>query len=345
MKVCSSCFSDKELKGFILTSNEVGDCVVCNETSQNLLDITELYDFFQELIENFKLVENGESLSLKIQSDWNFFSSKEVAIKILNYVIPKISTKITSSDDIVEYSDDIISNFGHWETLKDELKWKNRFVIDVHRLGKGEFNWDAFLRDINTIFNLTKSTELYRARIHDKSGIPVYPKEEMGCPPKELVNGGRANPAGIPYLYLSEDEDTVLYEVRASYLDEISVGVFQLKDSIDSVDIVDFTKDSSLFQPEYVKEAIQGKLLRDKISKDLSKPMRRYDSELEYIPTQFICEYIKLFTGAKGIRFRSSLHEIGNNIVFFEPEIMECKSVSKVKIKNIKLSSIIVNDN
>lgn len=343
MKVCSSCFSDKELIGFILTSAEIGDCTICNATSKNLLDITELFDFFQELIENFKVVESGLNLSSKIQTDWSFFSSNEVAIKILNFVIPQINTEITSSNDSVEYSDEIKANFGHWETLKDELKWKNRFVIDVHRLGKGEFNWDAFLRDINTLFKLKNNTELFRARIHNKSEMQVYPTNEMGCPPKEFASSGRANPAGIPFLYLSEDEKTVLYEVRASYLDEISVGIFRLKEENESVDIVDFTKDSHLFQPEYVKEAIQGKLLRDRISKDLSKPMRRYDSELEYIPTQFICEYIKAFTGAKGIRFRSSLHEQGNNIVFFEPELMECKTVKKVKIRNINLSSIDIN--
>ncbi len=339
MKVCSSCFTDKELKGFILSSNEVGDCDVCNSASQHLMDVSELYDFFQELISNFKTAEIGLPLSSKIQLDWNFFSSTEVAIKILNFIILKINTEITSSDDLVEYSKDILTNFGHWETLKYELKWKNRFVVDIQRLGKGEFNWDAFLRDINTQYNLTNQSELFRARIHNKSGIPVYPISEMGSPPKELTSGGRATPAGIPFLYLSEDENTVLYEVRASYLDEISVGVFQLREDIESVDIVDFTKDTPLFQPEYVKETIQGKLLRDRISKDLSKPMRRYDSELEYIPTQFICEYIKVFTGAKGIRFRSSLHENGNNIVFFEPDLMDCKSVRKVKIINISLIS------
>lgn len=343
MKVCSSCFSDKELKGFILTSGEDGNCSVCNTFSQHLLDISELFDFFQELIGNFSIVENGLSLSSKIQSDWSFFSSNEVAIKILNFVIPLVHTEITSADDIVDYSEEILSNFGYWETLKDELKWKNRFVVDVHRLGKGEFNWDAFLRDSNALFNLTNQTNLFRARIHNRSRIPVYPLNEMGCPQKEIASGGRANPAGIPFLYLSEDENTVLYEIRASYLDEISVGTFQLKEDVESVDIVDFTKDAPLFQPEYVKEAIQGKLLRDRISKDLSKPMRRYDSELEYIPTQFICEYIKIFTGAKGIRFRSSLHKQGNNIVFFEPELMDCKSVKKVKIRNISLASIDIN--
>lgn len=340
MKVCSNCFSDKELKGFILTSDEIGDCNVCNSFNQHLLDLLELYDFFQELIENFKENEHGLPLSSKIQADWSFFSSNEVAKRILNYVLPKIQTSITSSDEPVNYSDEIIANYGHWETLKEELKWKNRFVIDINRLGEGEFRWDVFLQDINTQFNLTNEIKLYRARIHHKSGLPVYEQFEMNCPPKEDTNGGRANPAGIPFLYLSEDENTVLYEVRAAYLDEISIATFQLNEDISSVDVVDFTKDSPLFQPEYVKEAIQGKLLRDRISKDLSKPMRRYDSELEYIPTQFICEYIKVFTGAKGIRFRSSLHLEGNNIVFFEPNLMECKSVKKVKIKIINLKGI-----
>ncbi|MDZ4668387.1 MAG: RES family NAD+ phosphorylase [bacterium] len=343
MKVCANCFSDKELKGFILTSNEIGDCNVCNSNTQHLLDLTELYDFFQELIDNFRLVEDGLTLSSKIQADWTFFSSNNISNQVLNFVLPRIQTEITSSDDCVNYSNEIIANFGHWETLKDELKWKNRFVIDIHRLGKGEFNWDAFLRDINTQFNLTNNIELFRARIHHKSGLPVYENSEMGCPKKEIASGGRANPVGIPFLYLSEDENTVLYEIRGSYLDEISLATFQLNEDISSVDIVDFTKDSPLFQPYNVKDTIQGKLLRDRISKDLSKPMRRYDSELEYIPTQFICEYIKVFTGAKGIRFRSSLHREGNNIVFFEQSLMTCKAVKKVKIKAINLTAIDIN--
>ena len=340
MKVCTNCFSDKELKGYILTSAELGDCAICNSVEKHLLDLSELYDFFQELLDNFKPVDEGLNLTAKIQADWSFFTSNEIANKILNYVLPKINSEITSTEEFVNYSDEIIANFGYWETLKEELKWKNRFVIDIHRLGKGEYNWDAFLQDINTQFNLTKGIELFRARIHHKSGLPVFSNEEMGCPKKENSSGGRANPAGIPFLYLSEDENTVLYEVRATYLDEISIAIFKLKEGSQSVNLVDFTKDSPLFQPDKVKDTIQGKLLRDRISTDLSKPMRRYDSELEYIPTQFICEYIKVFTGAKGIRFRSSLQRECNNIVFFEPSLMECISVKKVKIEATNLSSI-----
>jgi hypothetical protein len=35
----------------------------------------------------------------------------------------------------------------------------------------------------------------------------VYKPEEMTCPPKEFASGGRANPSGIPFLYLSHNPE------------------------------------------------------------------------------------------------------------------------------------------
>ncbi|MEL6988103.1 MAG: RES domain-containing protein, partial [Bacteroidota bacterium] len=78
---------------------------------------------------------------------------------------------------------------------------------------------------------------------------------------------------------------------------------------------------------------------RDRISRALSKPMRRYDSQLEYIPTQFICEFIKVNTGADGIRFSSSLHPAGKNYVAFDQNLFECKKVSLLRITSLKLES------
>lgn len=337
MKVCTSCFSDKELRGFISSSIEIGDCDVCESKNQPLLEVSELFDFFQELLDNFKVFENGMPLSSKIQSNWSFFSSDGVANKILNYVLPSIQTEIISSNIYVEYTEDIIENYNHWELLKEELKWKNRFVINIERLE--DLGWDGFF---NTQFKLNKDVELFRARLHHQSGLEVYKPEVMNCPPKEFASGGRANPSGIPFLYLSDNPETVLYEVRASYLDELSVGTFELKSEFESIKLVDFTEDTTLFQPNSssINKTIKGKLLRQKISSDLSKPMRRYDSELEYIPTQFICEFIKVFTGALGIRFNSSLHPKGNNIVLFDQNLMSCTSVKKVKINSVNLQGM-----
>ena len=41
----------------------------------------------------------------------------------------------------------------------------------------------------------------YRARL--QSMTEPFLRDEMGAPPKHLASQGRANPAGIPYLYLA----------------------------------------------------------------------------------------------------------------------------------------------
>lgn len=335
MEVCPNCFADKELKGYISSSTNTGLCKICDSENVPLLLIDELLDFFQELMDNFKTSPDGEPLKSKIQSNWSFFSTHNVGSLILNEILSKITTEIQNSEDLVNYTEDIIENFSYWEKFKDKLKWSNRFISDIGYLE--ELGWDGFF---NTQFELKPSDELFRARVHHKSNLKAYELDEMMCPPPSLAGGGRANPLGIPYLYLSDNPETVLYEIRASYLDELSIGKFQLKEELISVKIVDFTEDTSLFQPTNVNQTIKSKLLRNKISRDLSKPMRRYDSEIEYIPTQFICEFIKIFTGASGIRFSSSLHTTGKNIVMFDQNLMECKKVILRKINSMNLKAI-----
>lgn len=334
MKVCPNCFADTELKAFISASTIKGDCTVCGTKEQPIMDIDEFMDFFQELVDNYIPTSEGESIKNKIQGNWSFFSDHQVAERILNFIIPKIDTEIPNANSSVEYIKEIKDNYGYWETLKDELKWSNRFLSDLDQLL--ELGWDGFF---NTQYRLTPSTELYRARVHHQSGNNAYAEEDMYSPTSYFAKGGRANPLGIPYLYLCDNPETVLYEVRASYLDELSIASFQLKAENKFVNIVDFTEDTPLFQLEMIKETIMAKLLREKISRDLSKPMRRYDSEIEYIPTQFICEFIRIYTGASGIRFASSLHPSGKNIVIFDQKLLDCTGVNLHKVTKFNLKS------
>lgn len=335
MRVCRNCFSDKELQAFIESSGSEGICDVCDSSNVTTLDLSELFDFFEELLDNFRKSESGIPLKSKIQENWSFFSSHDTAAKILNMVLQSINSDIGNANDLVEYTEDIVANYSYWDELKENIKWERRFIVDIDYLR--ELGWDGFF---NTQFELNPHHKLFRARVHHQSGMEPYTPENMMCPEPKLTNGGRANPSGIPFLYLSDNEDTVLYEVRASYLDELSVGEFSLKKEYEKIKIVDFTEDTPLFQSESVTDKIKSKLLRDRISQELSKPMRRYDTDIEYIPTQFICEYIKIVTGASGIRFSSSLHPIGNNIVVFDQKKMECNKVVLKRISKLNLGSI-----
>lgn len=334
MEVCSNCFADRELIAYVGSSTNIGDCTMCGSVDVPILDLNELVDFFQELLNNFQISTHGLPLKDELQNTWYLFSNNNISDRILNHIIPRLATSITNANDNVAYQSDITDNISHWKVLKDDLKWSRRYISDINRLE--DLGWDAYF---NTQLELTTTDLLYRARLHNSSGVPAFSAAEMMCPPPEKTTGGRANPPGIPYLYLADNPDTVLYEVRAAYLDELSVGVFKLKDSIISTKIVDFTENTSIFQPGKITETIKSRLLREMISADLSKPMRRYDSELEYIPTQFICEYIKVFTGANGIRFKSSVHPLGSNYVIFDQNLMECVDVKLKRIVSLSLES------
>jgi len=142
MEVCPNCFADKELKGFISSSTNIGHCNVCASDRVPLLNLTELLDFFQELINNFVKVGFGDPLRTKIQGAWSFFSTHNISTKILNEVLPQLTTNITNSDDLVEYQADIIDNIRHWDILKEELKWSRRYISDISRLE--DLGWDAY---------------------------------------------------------------------------------------------------------------------------------------------------------------------------------------------------------
>ena len=126
---------------------------------------------------------------------------------------------------------------------------------------------------------------------------------------------------------------------KRQYLDDVTVAKFSIKPNLNKkVLISDFTEIPTLYHPNEVDKRIKARLLKERISRDLSQPIRRYDSELDYIPTQFICEFIRLYTDVDGIKFRSSLHNTGINYVIFDQNIMTCIEVNKVQVSRVEIS-------
>lgn len=336
MFVCKNCFADKELQGFILSQSHIGKCDFCNSENAEILDTKELFEFFNDLIENFKNDAKGERLISIIQSNWGLFSNIDLGEDILDFILEEINSSITSPNDLVRFNDDILDNVKYWFELKEKLKWERRYITDIEYLTE-DLGWDGFFDSKQVI---TPDDVFYRGRVHYKIGQNCYSKQDMLCPPKEISTAGRANSNGIPYLYLCDNPNTVLYEVRSSYLDEISIAEIRVKKGLEKdIVISDFTITPTLYVPGEVDKIIKSTLLKQLISKDLSTPLRRYDSQLDYIPTQFICEFIKVFSNVNGIKFRSSLHNVGNNIVIFDENNMECIDVKKVRVNSVSISS------
>ena len=334
--VCKKCFSDKELIGFIVSQGKIGNCDCCKSETIETIELIELLDFFKEVFDNFQIKAEGKSLISLIQGNWNLFSNLECGHKILNEALNQTQSAISNSDDLVEFSNEILENINYWSILKEQLKWERRYFTNIDRLTE-DLGWDSFFESKTTV---SRDEIFYRARLHQNSEEDIIPMNKMSSPPAQYASAGRANPIGIPYLYLSDNEETILYEVRASFLDEISVGTFTKNEEYQNEIIIsDFTEIPTLYHPNGVNRKIKSTLLKQLISRDLSKPMRRYDSELDYIPTQFICEFIKTFTNVQGIKFRSSLHNVGCNLVLFNQDTMKCRSVKKVQISNVNIKA------
>lgn len=337
MMVCEKCFNDVELKALIRNKNVPGKCSFGHGESY-VLNLEELLDFFNELSLLFIVNPESRYTTLGVlQSDWNLFSDINVGHKILN----KIST-ITSKTRIliethVSYSEEIQRTVKGWDVLKKEIKYQSRYLTNIQPIL--DLGWDKLL-GVKTELNPTKN--FYRARIHSEKDKDCFSVSEMGAPLKEHSKPGRANVEGIPYLYLCNELETVFYEVRSSYLDEISVGKFKQKDQNNVIHIADFTYTPSLYSDDgELTDIVKSQLLRKAISADLSKPVRRYDSNLEYVPTQFICEFMRDLSNVDGVKYESSLRtdDKGTNIVIFKPELMECIDVKKYRISSLKIES------
>ncbi len=330
MYICKDCFLDEELRSEINSNATIeGVCEVCG-TEGKLMDFSEFHGFFAAILSMFSTTDNGDKTIVDvIQEEWNLFKNKEVAQVLLSDVIDTCDCGY-SIDAYVDYTGEVQERVAVWDRLKTSVKENFRFFTDMDEFA--QYNYLSADKIIPI------GQKLYRSRI-TPVGLQKIRCKEMGCPPKDLASAGRANPIGIPYLYLSDSAKTTYFEVRAVYLDQLSVGTFRIERELK---LVDFMYDISLFwayndDSTPLKEFVIKKKIIDAISKDLSKPLRRYDSELEYVPTQFICEYCKYVVGADGVTFGSSLHKGGRNYVLFDESAVKCIRVDSHEITRIDI--------
>ena len=155
-----------------------------------------------------------------------------------------------------------------------------------------------------------------------------YDLAGSGAPPVDFVPAGRINPKNIRYLYLAEDQETAIYEVRPIIGQNVSVATFK---TMDDIKIYDLAKE---IKSQERDDANIDYLLYEEIQRRFSKP--NAGQEDKYIPTQYLGELIKQM-GVDGLRFKSSLKNGGINIVLFDDK--KCKAISSdiVKVSDIKL--------
>lgn len=209
-----------------------------------------------------------------------------------------------------------------WSDFSNKIKNANRFHVDDEFLQV----FDQIIDNSDYILTLSRSTVLYRARIHaddKKDDSTPYEPKWMGPPPKNKQSSGRLNPVGINYLYLAREMATCIYEVKPYIRDYITVGTFET--SKRETKILNLCDDQIFIANDSLTSE-----LAFFISMYYSRPINP-SSELDYLPTQFFSEYVKR-KGYDGIQYSSSINKGGKNITLFKGEHAKCIETTSLQI-------------
>ncbi len=273
----------------------------------------------------------GKSLVEWMKKDWNLFSHPAMDVAHAKELLGEI----LDDGEIVRRPFAPSSSYTsggliQWETLRDEMMYKNRWFLDV------AIDTDR-LKDLLVHLpadDLPK--RWYRARL--LVGEDSYPIDKMGAPPKRLASHGRANPAGIPYLYLGSLAETAASEVRPHTGEVACVADFTIPGVIRAVDLRNPRKLVSPFL--LVDASAVGQLRADipfleRLGEELTRPVLPSGAAIDYIPSQYLCEFIKR-CGYDGVVYRSSVSE-GFNLALFNPAKAIGGTVSRYNIKRVSV--------
>lgn len=332
MNCCPNCFSDPVAKGIVkeLANNELGACDFCGSEDVPIVDISpecELRGYFDDMIEVFapaSRVPKQRRLSAKplpfaeaFTSLWNVFSIDTKAVESFLGALystedwfeefrtrPIVVTPNQGNSDISEFS---LFGTKTWEDFVQSIKSNLRFHTTIE-------NEELFRSICNSLSKSIPTEQCwYRARIWNKEKAPKA--KDLHEAPSSLTRNGRMNVAGIPCLYIANSPLAAISETRASQFDTMAVARMHPKATLSIVDLSRIHSVSPFDEISCNVLAANIDNLR-LIRRELLRPMRRTDPELDYLPTEYISDLIKSL-GYDGIGYKSVMSKEGYNIASF----------------------------
>lgn len=360
---CMNCFSESAIRNFIESKDMLGDCDYCRSESIHICGVKDVGEFVMEGIERH--YEDAANQVGYASSEGGYLLP---TLDISEILIEKEDIFGELLDDPNPLSYDLVSNdstpyvrkdpYGPPSGDPDEIRyWENfcRIVKKQQRfttfLSLGEEDRHDHNKPGNFLFHLAEhfipslisilppTTRVFRARIAEANRR--YGHRDLSSPPVEYSKNNRMSPAGISFFYGGMDPETCIHELRPDRGENVVVGEFEV---IQTLFVLDLSQEiesrKSIFDPEYVfsyEEYFKPFLVH--FVNDISKPIRKTDNEIEYVPTQVFTEFLKtvnfkdrfLYPDEKGeesdvmlngILFKSSIKRGGKNLVLFRgPDI------------------------
>jgi hypothetical protein len=346
--ICINCFSNDSIKKIITDNGEcIDNCDFCN--NKNLVGLTKtsiskIIPFIQcYLIYHYDEVDYNRRFGdrsiyetfeeEKEIFEWEIIKGKEKEGDLLDTVFDLFDSDIVEFSDhcaCIEaikkntYSRDLI-DIAETQGFKDKFDKINRFIEDIEKLSISDYAVEKY----------------YRARIGAiKNKDKPYSKKpfegnEIVAPPNNLASSGRSNREFISFLYLSEDIETAVQEVRPLPGDDVSVGEFA---SCKSLNLFYLYSHDILGHSDLYESIIKLKKIAA-LNNYFSKPTGTSGKSM-YVVTQMFVEALAL-KGYDGIAFESSFTKKANYTIFNPNDCRYIENSSRLyHIQNIKVGML-----
>jgi hypothetical protein len=161
---------------------------------------------------------------------------------------------------------------------------------------------------INPMYALKAGQRILRARLLNEEftidRLNQNPAAELGAPPRARARAGRMNVEYIPAFYAAFSEDTAIAELRPSIGDQIVVGQFFLRNELRVFDFTAFSRPDSDWKELRAHTRYE---FITQMENEISKPLRPFERQREYIATQIVAEYLREHFGCDAVIYKSSM--------------------------------------
>ena len=373
--LCSGHFDDVFLKQHIFVNGTDGVCSYCGKHTK----VMDLSDFVQYVGDELgDALEDIDNAGLFVES--SFYDDDEEEIpgfqRAGGYIVPKDAEYYETNDEVME-DFSLMSDNDQLNNEINECLYMNRkirrdpttmmlsdelsFMWDqFSRLVKGERRFTFFkspmfeqaepAKSDNGLFDILTElgyviraaegsipvgTTLYRCRPADGTE-KVNEFKDITASPVQAAKANRLSPVGISMFYGSYDKVTPYCEVK-NYSDKplFYTGRFHTTKNLSVVDLSSLK--CSFWMPSHWQET----LFLKHFHKEIAKPLKKDDTDVEYVPSQIFTEYLRyLCVNSKdkpydGIIYHSSLTGEKNVALFYD---------NKTSEKVLKLEEITRNE-
>ena len=220
-----------------------------------------------------------------------------------------------------------------WENFCYEIQHRNRFTVAETTEGRILRKCFNDIKERDYSMKSYNDMEFFRARKGDwKTGIcNERMNKEFNKAPEDIVSDGRGNAKGISYLYVATDEDTAISEIRPMVGDVITIATVKIPaDSLKRIFSFEMLEQYEIHMSNQLIKDTVAKNLMYIINREMSK---KIDNSLDYLPLQFIIEYLKVL-GYSSFAFKSS-RSTGFNYIFFPETKIEVLNTKVIEVYDI----------